>query len=394
MTQFRIFLFLALRNLFGRKILLLFMLSAVSFGLAFQWPNIANLMGYAEELKLKYIKRSSGDVKLLHKKHKYFNPTQLEQLLSKNNKVQEFFPRIRVHGLLGLPKNEGIIGGAKVVGVGTTEWQKMVQLSRHAVQKYLKKTPPSAEKIELLFGHSLFRTYKLKKGQKLSLYLKVKGEDDIKEIPVKNHIPVQYAIRSSEEVIFPLTFLQKHLKRKQKVTEVAVVLKQTAEEGKLNFTAPDNAYEATPWWEGSDFVRSAIGGIYVLMFLSSMMVLIGVSIPLIALLYISVLQDREDIALLCSMGFRRKQIFAIYCLRGILIATIGCVCGTLFGYGLLRYFQVYPIYDTWDFVIRPAWNMSDLWFSLVVVFSITVLSGIYPAYKAAQINPVQLFRGE
>ena len=58
-----------------------------------------------------------------------------------------------------------------------------------------------------------------------------------------------------------------------------------------------------------------------------------------------VLRDREQIAVLSACGFRRGHIFLMYAFYGGFVALCGIIPGTLLGYGLLKYFESYPIFQ-------------------------------------------------
>ena len=60
---------------------------------------------------------------------------------------------------------------------------------------------------------------------------------------------------------------------------------------------------------------------------------------------------------------------------------------------LVRYFEAFPIFRSPDFVLRPmvtAW--AFLW-PASVVLAATLLAGVYPAWRAARVDPVGALRG-
>lgn len=130
----------------------------------------------------------------------------------------------------------------------------------------------------------------------------------------------------------------------------------------------------------------------------AMIVLVG-SFSIVTTLVMLVMQKTRDIAVLMSMGARRKSIRKIFMLQGTLIGLIGTTIGYLIGIPvalLLKKYQfiklpsnVYPV----DY-LPVQMDLLDMTLIGVAAFLLCFLATLYPARQAAKLQPAQALRYE
>ncbi len=162
---------------------------------------------------------------------------------------------------------------------------------------------------------------------------------------------------------------------------------------KLGF--PYLAEDWTRLWPGVFDALQWERRVYILVLL--LMVLIA-AFNIISTLIMVVMEKRRDIAILQSMGATRRSIRRIFLIKGCVIGMVGTLLGTLFGYViclLLRRYQFFEIPDVF-LVSKVPVSMSIGYFALVALasFLICLLASIYPARKAAKLDPVEIIRYE
>lgn len=107
-------------------------------------------------------------------------------------------------------------------------------------------------------------------------------------------------------------------------------------------------------------------------------------------LYMLVLEKRQDLNILSGMGFKARQLFALFIWEGLIIALIGGLSGILLGlfvvWGQSHYGWV-GLQNAESFIIS-AYPVKLIWTDMLAVFVtllfLGIVTSIYPALKAAR----------
>lgn len=124
---------------------------------------------------------------------------------------------------------------------------------------------------------------------------------------------------------------------------------------------------------------------------------ISLSILLVAgfgiynILNMTIMHKINDIAILKAMGFKGKDVIRIFVQQALIVGAIGVTFG-LIGASLLimRLKQVYIGGDIGYFPVDYEWTVyiKGITFGMIITF----LAGYIPARKAANVDPVSIFR--
>ena len=116
-------------------------------------------------------------------------------------------------------------------------------------------------------------------------------------------------------------------------------------------------------------------------------------------LSMSVIEKQRDIGILRSMGVTENSILKIFMFEGLLIGIIGTIMGSIIGY-LICYIQIkYNIYplDPSQYKIDSLpieLRLSDFLFIGGIAMLLSFLASLYPAKRAAKVNPISAIKWE
>jgi lipoprotein-releasing system permease protein len=107
-----------------------------------------------------------------------------------------------------------------------------------------------------------------------------------------------------------------------------------------------------------------------------------------------VAQRTREIGILKAMGASQKSIMVVFLFQSVILGFIGLVLGTVLGYIATVALQSYEIevpqemyfgLQTLPLEVEPL----NFIYSAFFAFIINIISGIYPARKAAKLDPVK-----
>ena len=167
----------------------------------------------------------------------------------------------------------------------------------------------------------------------------------------------------------------------QGVEEVRELLRRRR---KVAYDAPDNFGISTSDQVVKQFA-AITGGVFLLMVaISSVGLLIG-GIGVMNIMLVSVTERTREIGVRKAIGARKRDIVLQFLIEAGTLTGIGGILGILIGSGLaLLIKMIMPTYI-------PAWAPIV---GFVVSVGLGVVFGLWPAWKAARLNPIEALRSE
>ncbi|MFA5763653.1 MAG: ABC transporter permease [archaeon] len=106
----------------------------------------------------------------------------------------------------------------------------------------------------------------------------------------------------------------------------------------------------------------------------------------------SVLERTKEIGLYKSLGASNNKILTIFILEAAFIGLIGGIIGTLIGFGLAELIAIIGTESGYALVAVKSVEIVALGLGFSVV--VGIVSGFYPALRAARLDPVEALRYE
>ncbi|MFW6307846.1 MAG: FtsX-like permease family protein, partial [Campylobacterales bacterium] len=141
---------------------------------------------------------------------------------------------------------------------------------------------------------------------------------------------------------------------------------------------------AVGWWQQNGNFFAALKMEKRALFIVLMLIILIASLNIISSLLMTVMNRRRDIALLLSLGLSKKELKAIFFRVGFIIGASGIVAGVALGL-----FGLYLL-DSFPLVSLPA----DVYGTAKLPLELSLISSIYPAKKAADIDVLSVLRNE
>lgn len=114
-------------------------------------------------------------------------------------------------------------------------------------------------------------------------------------------------------------------------------------------------------------------------------------------IFVAVSQRQRDISILKALGASNKTILTLFVKQSILIGTFGSIIGMVIAVAISQILERYQFVDLPDLYLLARLPISyDWWVYLTVVLvsiGIAVVAGLFPAWLASRIDPVEGFRG-
>lgn len=387
--------FLAGRSLLGSRRTFALLVLAVAAGAGFQIPNTANLAGFSAALIEEELRRGAGDVRVQPRNEPHFaDGDAAAQRIAEaaGPGVRAAVPVLVLPGAAG---TGGRFQGALIYGLdspGDPELRPFHLTSGALLAR--------GDTDGVLIGTSLAARVGAKVGERVELRVIFggPGADLARENMGRYVMTVRGLVAGSagayRSVFVDRAFLADKAGAPRAASAVLVHLEDhfaaSAVAAHLDERLPDA--HAVGWKEDDPYLPNYLDANRTVNSVSYAMVVAAISIPVWALFHIHVLGRRREIGVLAALGFRRREIFAVFLLQALAVGLVGLVVGSGLGSALIAYFQARPIFSWEALVVRPALSLGVLVVPCLAVLATTILAGTWPAWRAARTDPARVLR--
>jgi len=208
-------------------------------------------------------------------------------------------------------------------------------------------------------------------------------------------------------ILLPIDRVRTTLSYGQKdATMVAVVIKDQrhAEEmqARINAVVGDPSREVLSWKQTQADLAGLISldksGNYILQVLIGLLIAAGI----LNTLLMSVMERTREFGVMMAVGMSPSMLFRLVIMESIWLGILGIIMGVVITTPWYAYMNYYGIdisgmigsdYSAGGVLFDPLWKImlfkESIIAILIGVFTLTILSGIYPAWRAGCVPPVE-----
>ncbi|MBP7478170.1 MAG: ABC transporter permease, partial [Chitinophagales bacterium] len=204
--------------------------------------------------------------------------------------------------------------------------------------------------------------------------------DNVVMISIKNALNNFYSNQVNYSIMVEIPNSKELVEATDEATAIFRMIRRQRNNEEDNFRISKSDRLASELFQSLDSIRYAT-------LVIGLLTLISAGIGLMNILLVSINERTREIGVSKALGATRKSIIKQYLVESIMICQIGGITGIIVG--ILLGNVVALIFGT-SFIIPWLWMICGFLFCFVIGLS----AGVYPAFKAGNLNPVEALRHE
>jgi len=159
----------------------------------------------------------------------------------------------------------------------------------------------------------------------------------------------------------------------------------------------DPAFRVEDWTQKNRRLLAAMRLEKVTAFGVLVLIVLVAVLSILSSLAMTVIEKRQEIAILKALGATRRRILFLFVLQGLWIGVTGTLTGALAGIGICRLLKAYPVVTLpqdvfYQLTLPVELATADIFYVCLATLALSLLAAFYPAWKAAQVPPAEGLR--
>jgi len=323
------------------------------------------------------------------------NPQALADQIAALEPVKVASPRLYASGILAVGDETA---GLRVVGIDPLSEASLPYKEGLLAGDFL--TPDDREGI--LLGQALTDKLGVKAGDPVNLSVNTANGDVAEQtFTIRGIYSTQTYGFDSSTALMPLAKAQTITQAENHASTIFILLKDKNQIDAMVAALQSSQYKALTWMDMNELLiqMEQMANSYIFVFY---LIVLGITATVIVnTLIMSVFERTREIGILTAIGMRSRRIMAMFLAESSLLAVGGIFLGLILGGLLVAFFSRYGfpvsqmkitgmllndrIYA--DLTLKDTVNLS------LMALVVTLLAGLYPAWMAAHMEPVEALHG-
>ena len=124
--------------------------------------------------------------------------------------------------------------------------------------------------------------------------------------------------------------------------------------------------------------------------ISFVAILVG-GVGVLNTMLMSVFERTREIGVLRALGWGRRRILGLILREALMLGLLGGLAGIVLAFGLVFLIQSIPMIGE---AIDAVWSVQIFLRALSVALLLGLVGGLYPAYRATRLTPIEALRYE
>jgi len=200
------------------------------------------------------------------------------------------------------------------------------------------------------------------------------------------------------ESLYPHRYLRMITIRPNRLTDTELIKSELHRVlgRKLRFDPSDK--EAIDMWDFITNIKEmekVFTGIEIFMGIVGGLTLLVAGVGVANIMYVVVKERTREIGIKKAVGAKSKHIIVQFIFESLLIAILGGTIGIFLSWGIIKIFSMIPVQNQGiAYLGTPQISKVVLFTTAIILGTIGLIAGVFPARKAAKLDPVESLRYE
>ncbi len=200
------------------------------------------------------------------------------------------------------------------------------------------------------------------------------------------------------ETIYPRRYLRMITVRPNKLTDAELIKSEIYRVLGRKYRFDPEDKNAILYW---DFVENlkemnkVFTGIEIFLGVIGGLTLLVAGVGIANIMYVVVKERTREIGIKIAVGAKPRHIIYQFIFESLLIAIIGGLIGIVVSYSIIKIFGMIPVQsESMAYLGKPVFSRTVMITTALILGTIGVFAGVFPARRAARLDPVESLRYE